>query len=253
MYRWIVFLHVLAIFGFLIAHGASAAVIFKLRGERQVHRIRVLLELSRGANSVANAFLMLLLAAGIALGFMGGWWGQYWIWTSLALLVLTSVGMLVFGSGPLIPIRNIVRPDEPWRSRKQLTVAAHWTARPTSASTSRRDSSNTCDPDGRRRSGTYPLADAVQTVLIVRWAWRTRLSTARSTQRVSTLAHILCNKLRYEATNGCSALVGIGGVWCMSAKHAYTPPSLDIWLFMDFSRTSRILLSLQTILDNSLW
>ena len=90
MYRWLICIHVLSIFGFVTAHGASAAVTFKLRGERQVERVHVLLELSRGANSVANGLLILLLAAGVTLGFMGGGWGQYWIWTSLALLILMS-------------------------------------------------------------------------------------------------------------------------------------------------------------------
>lgn len=119
MYRWLVFLHILSIFGFLTAHGASAAVIFKLRGERQVDRIRVLLELSRGANSVANGLLLLLLAAGVTLGFMGDWWGQYWIWAALALLILMSVAMLAFGSRPLTRIREIVLPEEPRRSKRK--------------------------------------------------------------------------------------------------------------------------------------
>jgi len=130
MYRWIVFLHVLAIFGFLIAHGASAAVSYKLRDQRQVDRIRVLLELSRGANSVANAFLALLVVAGVALGFMGGWWSQLWIWTALALFVLMSVGMFALGSGPLVRIRQIVQPDEPTRGNRHPTQAPPTTLDP---------------------------------------------------------------------------------------------------------------------------
>ncbi|HEV8193278.1 MAG TPA: hypothetical protein VGP82_17580, partial [Ktedonobacterales bacterium] len=114
---------VLAVFGFLIAHGASAAVIFKLRGERQVERIRVLLELSRGANSVANAALLVLMLAGVSLGFMGHWWNHLWIWAALGLLMLISVGMFVFGSEPLIRIRRVVQPDEPRRSNRKMTPA----------------------------------------------------------------------------------------------------------------------------------
>src|SRR6478609_7482514 len=45
MYRWLVFLHVLAVFGFLLAHGTAIAVAFRLRREREVARIRVLLDL----------------------------------------------------------------------------------------------------------------------------------------------------------------------------------------------------------------
>jgi hypothetical protein len=47
MYSWIVFAHVLGVFGFLLGHGAAALVTFKLRGERAVERIRALLDLSR--------------------------------------------------------------------------------------------------------------------------------------------------------------------------------------------------------------
>ena len=112
MYRWIVFAHIPAVFGFLIGHGASAAVIFKLRRERDANSIRVLLDLSRRANGVANACLLLLLVAGVVAGFMGGWWGEYWIWAALGVLVLISVAMFAIGSGPLVRIRQLVDPEE---------------------------------------------------------------------------------------------------------------------------------------------
>lgn len=111
MYQWLVFTHVLGVFGFLLAHGTAAAVAFKLRGEREIGRVRVLLDLSRGSSAVANASLLVLLAAGIAAGFIGNWWGQYWIWTALGVLVLISIAMLAVGSGPLIRIRQVVQPE----------------------------------------------------------------------------------------------------------------------------------------------
>jgi amino acid transporter len=125
LYRWVVFTHVLAVFGFLIAHGASAAVIFKLRRERDVNSMRVLLDLSRRANGVANACLLLLLVAGIAAGFIGGWWGQYWIWTALGVLVVISVAMFAIGSGPLMRIRQVVDPEEAARMKPDRVAPAH--------------------------------------------------------------------------------------------------------------------------------
>ena len=110
MYQWLVFAHVLGVFGFLLGHGSAAAVAFKLRSERSIERVRALLDLSRSASAVANASLLVLLAAGIAAGFMGGWWGQYWIWIALGLLVLISIAMLALGSGPLVRIRQMVQP-----------------------------------------------------------------------------------------------------------------------------------------------
>ena len=125
MYLWVVFTHVLAIFGFLIGHGASAAVIFKLRRERDVNSIRVLLDLSRRATGVANACLLLLLVAGIVAGFLGGWWGQYWIWTALIVLVLISLAMFALGSGPLMPIRQLVDPEAAARMKPNRATLAH--------------------------------------------------------------------------------------------------------------------------------
>lgn len=46
MYHWIVFLHVLAAFAYLMAHGAAANVAFKLRGKTSRERIAALLDLS---------------------------------------------------------------------------------------------------------------------------------------------------------------------------------------------------------------
>ena len=135
MYQWLVFTHVLGVFGFLLAHGASAAVAFKLRGERAVERVRALLDLSRGAAAVANASLLVLLAAGIAAGFMGGWWGRGWIWTALGLLVLISFAMNGVGSRPLIRVRQLLgeagprgpkvdlRPSSTIPTDQQLAVA----------------------------------------------------------------------------------------------------------------------------------
>ncbi|HEU5349544.1 MAG TPA: hypothetical protein VFU63_13115, partial [Ktedonobacterales bacterium] len=71
MYRWIVFVHVLGVFGFLLAHGAAAVVAFRLHGEREVERVRALLELSRGSRTVANLSMLISIIAGIAAGFMG--------------------------------------------------------------------------------------------------------------------------------------------------------------------------------------
>lgn len=116
MYQWLIFTHILAIFGFLIAHGASAAIVFKLRGERETARVQVLLELSRGANGVANACLLVFLAAGIIAGFMGNWWGQLWIWAALGLLIALSVFMTFVGSRPLIRIRRTLESAESTKS-----------------------------------------------------------------------------------------------------------------------------------------
>jgi hypothetical protein len=98
MYRWMVLLHIAAIFGFLLAHGSSAGVAFALRRERRPERLGALLDLSSSTISVFYLSLLVLLAAGIVAGLMGHWWGQGWIWLSLGVLVAMVVGMWTIGS-----------------------------------------------------------------------------------------------------------------------------------------------------------
>ena len=52
MHPWIVFLHVLGVFGFRVAHGASANASFALQRERNLERVRVLLEPSANSYGV---------------------------------------------------------------------------------------------------------------------------------------------------------------------------------------------------------
>src|SRR5499427_10088873 len=108
MYQWLVFAHILGIFGYLLAHGTAAAVAFALRRQREVERVRVLLDLSRGVTMVASVSLLVLLAAGITAGFMGNWWGRGWIWAALGLLILIGVTMSLLGSRPLNRLRQLV-------------------------------------------------------------------------------------------------------------------------------------------------
>lgn len=116
MYQWFVFAHVLGVFGFLLAHGTAAAVAFVLRRQREVERVRVLLDLSRGVTMVANVFLLVLLASGITAGFMGNWWAQGWIWAALGLFILIGVTMTLLGSRPLNRLRQLVDAGNPSRS-----------------------------------------------------------------------------------------------------------------------------------------
>jgi uncharacterized membrane protein len=95
MYSWWVFIHLVGVFAFLTAHGVSVGVAFKLRRERDPQRILALNEFSSSSVTLFYASLGLLLLGGIVAGFMGRWWGQAWIWTSLVLLILTSVAMIL--------------------------------------------------------------------------------------------------------------------------------------------------------------
>jgi hypothetical protein len=94
-YPWVVLVHVLAAFLFILAHGASAFVSYRVRAERDPGRIAVLLDLSASSLGLMYGSLGLLLLAGIAAGIMGDWFKKGWIWAAIGVLLLVSVLMYV--------------------------------------------------------------------------------------------------------------------------------------------------------------
>ena len=87
-YPWAVFIHVIGAFVFVVSHGASVAVALKLRSERELERVRALLDLSQSATGGMYGGLVLLLVGGIFAAFIAGLWGRGWIWAAIALLVV---------------------------------------------------------------------------------------------------------------------------------------------------------------------
>ena len=85
---WLVFAHILGAFTFVLAHGVSMFVAFRVRRERDPAVVAALLDLSKLAVTIAALAIIFLLVTGIAAGFVGNYWGQRWIWASLAILIL---------------------------------------------------------------------------------------------------------------------------------------------------------------------
>lgn len=96
--NWTVYLHIAGVFGLMLAHGASAAVSFALARERNLERVKALLELSSGSIGVMYISLLVVLITGIAAGGMVHAWGRGWIWTALILLVVIFGAMGAMGS-----------------------------------------------------------------------------------------------------------------------------------------------------------
>ncbi len=93
LYQWVVLLHVIAAFTFALAHGVSAGVALKLRGERELPRVQALLDLSQVATGGMYGSIVVLLIAGIAAAFIAELWGKGWIWAAIVLLVLMFAAM----------------------------------------------------------------------------------------------------------------------------------------------------------------
>lgn len=98
LYRVIVFLHVISVFGFLLSHGASVSMAFALKRERDAQKIRTLLDSSGASYPLMGGTLLASIVFGIIAGFQGQWRRFGWIWASIALLVAILVLMYLFGS-----------------------------------------------------------------------------------------------------------------------------------------------------------
>jgi len=122
LYQWIVYVHILAVFAFLLAHGTATAITFKLRGERKIERIRALLDLSESMAILGIVTWLVLIAAGIILGVMGNWWGHGWIWTALILLALMSVAMSLLAGRPLARARKLLAASSTAQVDQQLST-----------------------------------------------------------------------------------------------------------------------------------
>lgn len=99
MYQVLVFLHILGVVGFLMAHGVSVFVAFRVQGEKDIHAIRALLGLSASAVMSSTLSLLVLLIGGVGAGFVGNWWSFGWIWVSLGVFVAVWILMSAF-TGP---------------------------------------------------------------------------------------------------------------------------------------------------------
>jgi hypothetical protein len=99
MYQWVVYLHLASVFVFLLAHGVSASMVFWMRREKTPERIRPVLDFSATATSITgNISMLAILLTGIAAGIMQAWFAYGWIWVSIGLLIVISVGMFFMGS-----------------------------------------------------------------------------------------------------------------------------------------------------------
>src|SRR5712691_1916976 len=93
IYPWMVFLHVFGVFVFLLAHGVSAGVGFRLRKERNPERMRALLDLSVSSYTVMIVGFLWIIATVSILGVLGGWWQQAWLWVALGVLFAITRAM----------------------------------------------------------------------------------------------------------------------------------------------------------------
>ena len=95
-YQLLKFVHIDAVFAFLFIHGLSGGTSLLLKRHADFAARRVLLETSYRAIEYSTPTLFIVILTGVALGFYGSWWGQWWIWAALVVVVGASVVMSYF-------------------------------------------------------------------------------------------------------------------------------------------------------------
>src|ERR1700674_871141 len=93
MYQWLVYAHIGSVLAFVLAHGASAAMALRIKGEPSADGIKALVVLSTLSSQAMYPLLILVALTGIWLGVAGSWFGHAWIWTAIVALVL-AVGLM---------------------------------------------------------------------------------------------------------------------------------------------------------------
>lgn len=108
LYPWVVLTHILAAFGFVMAHGVSAFAAFAMRRSGDPADVRTLLGLSGMSIGALYISLLVLLLAGITAAIMHGFFGQLWPWAAIILVVVIVVAMYGVASRYYATIRRAV-------------------------------------------------------------------------------------------------------------------------------------------------
>lgn len=97
MYEALLFFHVLSAFAYFLLHGAVASVSYALERETNPNRKAVFDSVLNLTYRWSPFSLLALLLTGVVLSFMGRYWTDGWVWSSLGILVLTGILMFIVG------------------------------------------------------------------------------------------------------------------------------------------------------------
>jgi hypothetical protein len=106
--RWLIFLHVLSALTFFLAHGASAAMTFRVRKETDFVRIRAMLDLSESTIEIMFVSFLVMGLTGVALPFFIHIWNKGWVWVSIILMVFVFIWMVWMNERAYKTLRKLV-------------------------------------------------------------------------------------------------------------------------------------------------
>lgn len=106
--RWLVFIHVLSAITFFLAHGAAAAMVFKVRSETDFARIRAMLDLSVSTFQIYMLSFTVMGLTGLTMPFLIHIWNKAWIWLSIVLILFVAVWMGLVNEKQIKQLRRLV-------------------------------------------------------------------------------------------------------------------------------------------------
>jgi uncharacterized membrane protein len=112
VYRWWVFIHIVGVVAFVLAHGVSTGMALRIRHERNPDRIRALLQVSASATGVFYVSTLLLLLGGIVAGVKGHWFDEGWIGLALGVFVAEMIFMWAVTAPYYRRVRQIMTIEE---------------------------------------------------------------------------------------------------------------------------------------------
>jgi len=118
---WLIFLHVLSAITFFLGHGTSVAMAFQVRKEKDLARIRAMLDLSESTLIVTFVAFLIMGLSGLTLPFILKLWGKGWIWASIVLMVIPFVQMVLMNEKGYKTLRKLV--GLPYRQGNKILPA----------------------------------------------------------------------------------------------------------------------------------
>lgn len=105
---WLVFLHTLSALMFFLSHGASVAMAFQIRKEKDFARIGAMLDLSNSTLMLMGMAFLVMGVTGLIMPFILKIWDKGWIWTSIVLMVIVTVQMAVMNDKRYKHLRRMI-------------------------------------------------------------------------------------------------------------------------------------------------
>jgi uncharacterized membrane protein len=106
VYQWLVALHLLGLIVFVMCHGVSMFVAFRVRKERNREVVSVLLSLSQRATQAMYAGFLALIVGGLAAAWNAGLLTAPWVVASDVVFIVTLLAMWAIGAGYYYPLRD---------------------------------------------------------------------------------------------------------------------------------------------------